>query len=55
MPRRVAIIGVGNTRLRRISPKVSFRETVFEAAVKAYACAGKIYGPGVELVIRKHR
>ena len=40
MPDRVAIIGVGYTSLRPISPEVSFREMVFEAAVKAYADAG---------------
>ena len=40
MPERVAIIGVGYTSLRPISPEVSFREMIFEAAVKAYADAG---------------
>ena len=40
MPQRVAIIGVGYTALRSISPEVSYREMIFEAAVKAYADAG---------------
>jgi acetyl-CoA C-acetyltransferase len=37
---RVAIVGVGYTALRPLSPDVSYREMVFEAAVKAYADAG---------------
>ncbi|MSQ07120.1 MAG: acetyl-CoA acetyltransferase [Dehalococcoidia bacterium] len=37
---RVAIVGAGYTPLRPISPEVSFREMIFEAAVKAYADAG---------------
>ena len=40
MLERVAIVGVGYTPLRPISPEVSFRELVFEAAVKAYSHAG---------------
>ena len=40
MSERVAIIGVGYTPLRPISPEVSFREMIFEAPVKAYADAG---------------
>lgn len=40
MPERVAIIGVGYTQLRPLSPEVSFREMIFEAAVKAYEDAG---------------
>ncbi len=40
MPERVAIIGVGYSPLRSISPEVSFRELIFESAVKAYADAG---------------
>ncbi|MGH2452539.1 MAG: thiolase C-terminal domain-containing protein [bacterium] len=35
----VAIIGVGLTPLRSISPDVSFREMIFEAATRAYADA----------------
>lgn len=40
MLERVAIVGVGYLPLRAISPEVSFRELIFEAAVKAYADAG---------------
>jgi len=40
MPGRVAIVGVGYTPLRSITPEVSFRELIFEAAVKAYNDAG---------------
>jgi acetyl-CoA C-acetyltransferase len=40
MPERVAIVGVGYTPLRSITPEASFRELIFEAAVKAYADAG---------------
>ncbi|HZA22561.1 MAG TPA: acetyl-CoA acetyltransferase, partial [Dehalococcoidia bacterium] len=40
MQERVAIVGVGYTSLRPITPEVSFRELIFEAAVKAYADAG---------------
>ena len=35
MPHRVAVVGVGYTPFRPLSPEVSFREMVFEAAVKA--------------------
>lgn len=37
---RVAIVGVGYTPFHSISPEVSFRELIFEAAVKAYNDAG---------------
>ena len=37
---RVAIVGIGWTPLRPLSPDVSFREMIFEAAVRAYADAG---------------
>ena len=40
MLERVAIVGAGYSPLRAISPEVSFRELIFEAAVKAYADAG---------------
>ena len=40
MLERIAIVGVGYTPLRSMTPEVSFRELVFEAAVKAYADAG---------------
>ena len=41
---RIAIVGAGYTPFRSVSPEVSFREMIFEAAVKAYADAG--IGPG---------
>ncbi len=37
---RIAIVGVGYTPFRPLSPDVSFREMVYEAAVRAYADAG---------------
>ncbi len=37
---RVAIIGVGQTALKPFSPEVSYKELMFEAAVKAYEDAG---------------
>lgn len=40
MEERVAIVGVGTTAYRPVSPDVSFREMTYEAAVKAYADAG---------------
>jgi len=40
MLERVAIVGIGYTPLRSISPEVSYRELIFEAAVKAYRDAG---------------
>lgn len=40
MQERVAIVGIGSTAFRSISPDVSFREMTYEAAVKAYADAG---------------
>ena len=40
MVKRVAIIGVGATGFRPITPDVSFRELIFEAARKAYTDAG---------------
>ena len=38
--RKVAIVGVGLTKLRPTTPEVSYKELIFEAAVKAYADAG---------------
>jgi len=38
--RRVAIVGVGTTAFRSVSPDVSYRELTHEAAVKAYLDAG---------------
>ena len=40
MTHRIAIVGVGYTPFRSISPDVSFREMIYEAAVKAYSDAG---------------
>ena len=40
MSQRVAIVGVGFTAFRPLSPEASFRELIFEAAVKAYSDAG---------------
>jgi len=40
LPQRVAIVGVGYTPFRPVSPEVSFREMIFEAATKAYEDAG---------------
>ncbi len=37
---KVAIVGAGYTPLRAVSPDVSFREMIFDAAVRAYADAG---------------
>jgi len=38
--RRVAIVGVGTTAFRSVTPDVSYRELTHEAAVKAYLDAG---------------
>ena len=40
MQQRVAIVGVGYIPLRPVSPEVSFREMIFEAATKAYTDVG---------------
>ena len=40
MSQRVAIVGVGFTAFRPLSPEASFRELIFEAAVRAYTDAG---------------
>ncbi len=40
MDTHVAIVGVGLTPLRPVSPDLSFREMIFEAATRAYADAG---------------
>ena len=37
---RIAIVGIGYTPFRSVTPEVSFREMIFEAAVKAYEDAG---------------
>nr|MBC7244299.1 acetyl-CoA acetyltransferase [Chloroflexota bacterium] len=40
MPREVAIIGVGYSGFRALTPEVSYKELMYEAAVKAYEDAG---------------
>ena len=40
MSQRVAIVGVGYTPFMPVSPDVSYREMIFEAATRAYADAG---------------
>ena len=40
MVKRVAIVGIGTTGFRPVTPDVSFRELIFEAARKAYSDAG---------------
>jgi acetyl-CoA C-acetyltransferase len=40
MPENVAIVGVGYAGFRPITPEVSYKELMFEAAVKAYEDAG---------------
>ncbi len=40
MIKRVAIVGIGTTGFRPVTPDVSFRELIFEAARKAYTDAG---------------
>jgi acetyl-CoA C-acetyltransferase len=40
MNQRVAIIGVGFTPFRSVTPDLSYREMIYEAAVKGYADAG---------------
>jgi acetyl-CoA C-acetyltransferase len=40
MSRDVAIVGIGYTSFRSLTPEVSYKELMYEAAVKAYADAG---------------
>lgn len=40
MSRNVAIVGIGYTSFRPLSPEVSYKELMYEAAVKAYHDAG---------------
>ena len=40
MSRNVAIAGLGYTSLRPLTPEVSYKDLMFEAAVKAYEDAG---------------
>ena len=48
--RRIAIVGAGYTAFRPVSPEVSFREMIFEAATKAYADVG-IAPPDVDTFV----
>jgi len=57
----VAIVGVGCVDFRPITPELSYKELMFEAAVKAYATLGeimdvlrKVYGEYKELIIIKN-
>ncbi len=40
MTRHVAIVGIGYTPARTVTPEVSYRELIYDAAVKAYQDAG---------------
>ncbi|HSJ54607.1 MAG TPA: acetyl-CoA acetyltransferase [Anaerolineae bacterium] len=40
MSRKVAIVGIGYTSFRPLTPEVSYKELMYEAAVKAYHDAG---------------
>ena len=40
MKREVAIVGVGWSGYRSVTPDLSYKELMFEAAAKAYADAG---------------
>jgi acetyl-CoA C-acetyltransferase len=40
MSKNVAIVGIGYTSFRPLTPEVSYKELMYEAAVKAYADAG---------------
>jgi acetyl-CoA C-acetyltransferase len=40
MSRNVAIVGIGYTSYRPLSPEVSYKELMYEAAIKAYEDAG---------------
>lgn len=40
MSRKVAIVGIGYTSFRSLTPDVSYKELMYEAAVKAYQDAG---------------
>ncbi len=40
MSRNVAIVGIGYTNFRPLTPEVSYKELMYEAAVKAYEDAG---------------
>ena len=40
MPQRVAIVGLGQTPFRALTPDMSYKELMFEAATKAYEDAG---------------
>lgn len=51
MRRRVAIIGVGYTPFRPITPDISYKEMMFEAAVKAYEDAGVLPAADVDAFV----
>ncbi|MBI2846946.1 MAG: acetyl-CoA acetyltransferase, partial [Chloroflexi bacterium] len=40
MSRKVAVVGMGQTVFRSVSPELSYKELMYEAATKAYADAG---------------
>ncbi len=40
MSNRVAIVGIGYTPFRPLTPEVSYKELMYEAAVRAYEDAG---------------
>ncbi|MBM3330270.1 acetyl-CoA acetyltransferase [candidate division WOR-3 bacterium] len=40
MSERIAVVGIGATQFRTITPDVSYKELMFDAAVRAYADAG---------------
>ena len=40
MTRRVAIVGAGATAFRPVSPELSYKELMYEAAIRAYSDAG---------------
>ena len=42
MSEEVAIVGVGCTGFKALTPDVSYKELMFEAATRAYADAGGI-------------
>lgn len=44
MSERVAVIGIGYTPLKPVTPQCSFKELVFQAAQQAYADAGIAFG-----------
>jgi len=51
MKRRVAIVGIGYAHLRSMSPEVSYREMVFEAATRCYRDAGGIHPSEIDAFV----